>query len=112
MSENNNKSALIIPEPEVSTLGYDFNFIVQAMGLIPVKGGTEAINPGALTNIYRDEEDSSQWIFAFYGEETCVLRDSDMPDLEAQLRLRAETMRQMMQGGNLIAPPNGRRFRQ
>ena len=89
---------------------YDFNYITQALGLIPVNGGKEAINPAAITNVFRDEEEPEFWIFAFYGEEQCRIHESDMPELEGQIRMKAEVMRQMMSGG-LIAAPTGKGFR-
>src|SRR5262245_48268043 len=112
--------AVANPQPGVEEFeivkapAYDFEFIAQALGLIPVKEGKEAINPAAITSVYRDDEDPTQWIIAFYGDETCVLSDSDMPELENQLRIRAEIARQMFQGGErggLIEVPTGKRLR-
>lgn len=112
MSENN-KPVLITTETEAPT--YDFEFITGAFGLIPINGGKEAINPGAITTIFR-EEDTALWVITFLGGEQSELTDSGMAELQQAIKERAEATRRVlqMQGapGGMITVPQGRRFRQ
>jgi hypothetical protein len=115
---------------------YDFEFITQALGLIPINSGDAAIAPGAITSISRDPNSpDGDWLLNLQGNEGYALDDSDMAELEATIRERAEAQRIMqketlkqniraqaeamaeLQGGvaapsGVIVNPNSRKFRQ
>jgi hypothetical protein len=116
---------------------YDFDFITQALGLIPINNGSVAINPGAVTDLER--EDNGDWVITLGNSSAYTLNDEDMAELEETIKQRAESSRliqkeaiknQMMaqaeaavevqnklnsgvQPGMIVgAVPTGKRFRQ
>jgi hypothetical protein len=77
MSEENGKQS----KPD-----YDFEFITQALGLIPINEGSAAIAPGSITSIAHDQD---AWLLNLSGEQY-TLTDEDMAELEATIRQRSE----------------------
>jgi len=66
---------------------FDFNFITQALGLVPINEGAAAIAPGAITSIAHDED---AWMLSLNGEQY-TLTDGDMADLERTIRERGQS---------------------
>lgn len=74
--------------------GYDFEFITQSLGLVPIQDREAAINPQMLTDICR-ADDNEGWIFSLEGGESYILTDEEMIDLENIIRARAESVKAM-----------------
>jgi hypothetical protein len=121
MSENNNQPP------------YDFDFITQALGLIPINGGETAIAPGAITDITREE--NGDWTITLGNASAYTLEPEDMTEFEQTIKERAESqkfiqkeamrnqakmqievmaeMQASVQPGMIVGPaPAGKRFRQ
>jgi len=112
---------------------YDFDYITQALGLIPIQENEAAINPGAITDIAR-ADDGQGWNISLQGGDCYTLTDEEMCELEETIRARSETAKEMqreqikanikMQAdamaelsgavapGVIVGAPTNRRFRQ
>jgi len=114
---------------------FDFDYITQALGLIPIHAHGAAINPQLIVDIsYVDDE--SVWIFDLQGGESYGLDAEEMAELENTIRMRSEIAKQMQKdaikqnlkaqadavtelsgavtppGKMILGPPQGKRFRQ
>jgi|SRR5215475_13077590 len=122
---------------EQSKADFDFDYITQALGLIPIQQGEAAINPGAITDVCRasvEESDDEGWMITLQGGETYHLTDDEMSELEATIRARAQTAKEMQKEaikqnmksqaeamaelsasvapGMIVGPATNKRFRQ
>lgn len=88
MSENNNPDLAITEAEILPAEPYDFEFIVNTLGLIPICGGEAAINLGAITDLEADE--TGQVIISLHGGESYTLNHTEMAELEQTLRQRIE----------------------
>jgi hypothetical protein len=116
---------------------FDFDFITQALGLIPIQDGEAALNPSMITDVCRDDEGA--WAFSLQGGEVYLMDDAEMAELELTIRARAETAKALRkealetdvrtqleahaktvaelnaglaQGGVIVGAPGNKRFRQ
>jgi hypothetical protein len=81
MSENNNQPSY----------NFDFEFITQALGLIPINGGETAIAPGAITDMTR--EDTGYWTITLGNASAYTLDPEEMVEFEQTIKERAEAQK-------------------
>lgn len=130
MSENNNKPELISTDSEVSPAEtYDFDFIVNALGLIPYQALNfddqssyqGAFNPGAVINLEVTEE--GHVALTLHGGEEILMSGEHVAAFEKSLKQKIaenqakarEAMLAMGGGvppGGIIGLPTSRRFKQ
>lgn len=68
---------------------YNLEFITQALGLLPIKGGQAAINIGALVDL--EKLATGDWSLRVHGDTEYSLTEEDMAELQQTIRARAET---------------------
>lgn len=79
---------------------YDFEFITQSLGLIPIHGGSAAINTGAVTDMERD--DNGGWVLRLQGEGEYTLNDEEMAELEQGLRNKQAKRKELIRDEILL----------
>jgi hypothetical protein len=67
---------------------YDFNFITLALGLVPAERGKVALNPGAISHMYKGE--NGQVAIIMHGGANISLTAEDMAELEETIKRRGE----------------------
>lgn len=76
---------------------YDFDFITQALGLIPIQDESAAVNPGAIVDL--QQQPDNRWVLTLHGDRKIYLEPEDMAELEETIKERAEAAREIQKEG-------------
>lgn len=70
---------------------FDFEFITQAFGLLPIQNNTAAINAGAILDMKKLE--AGGWMIRIERDIIYTLSDDEMAELERNIKARADAVR-------------------